>query len=208
MPDLQNSKIDTQTQLLERAEKIGRMGHWCVDLTKNTLFWSKEIYRIHGVTPEQYEPEVESAINFYHKDDVPMVREGLNRAIENKEDFTFEARIIRPNGETRYVRTSGECGTDESGNTVSVFGIFLDITEQKIAYKKLEENNEFLKLIMNTIPDLFFIKDKDFKLVEANDAFLSLYPPEQRDKIIGYTTFEQYDEHEKKPLLGTGQNCF
>ena len=59
-----SSEIRYQTELLERAEEIAKLGHWRVDLENETVFWSKEIYRIHGVTPEEYSPELQSALNF------------------------------------------------------------------------------------------------------------------------------------------------
>ena len=77
------AEIKNQTDLLERAEKIAHLGHWRVDLDDNKVFWSKEIYRIHGVDRKSFKPDLESAINFYHKEDIKRVRENLERAIEN-----------------------------------------------------------------------------------------------------------------------------
>ena len=81
-------------------------------------------------------------------------------------------------------------------NPAFIFGIFHDITDEIIAYERLEANNHFLNLIMENISDFLFVKDSDFKIVKANSAFLSAYPKKQRDKVIGSTTVEQYSDHE------------
>lgn len=60
---------------------------------------------------------------------------------------------------------------------------------------------ELYELITETNQDLIFAKDKDFKLVLANRNFINLYPPEMRDKVIGYTTLESYPEEEARDFL-------
>ena len=42
-----------------------------------------------------------------------------------------------------------------------------------------------IPLIMRDIPDDVFVKDTDFRIVDANAAFLSLYPEDARDSVIG-----------------------
>ncbi len=55
---------------------------------------------------------------------------------------------------------------------------------------------DFLKMALDEAGVLVFVKDKDFKIVYANRAFLGLYPPEKRDNIIGTTTFEEFPPEE------------
>lgn len=203
-----DQKIRNQAQLLERAEEIAHLGHWHVDLEENNVFWSKEIYRIHGVTPETYAPELESAIHFYHPEDIDSVRKNLDHAVQNRTDFTFEARIVQPSGNIRHVRSSGETQVDTSGAVSSIFGIFQDITEEKLTLQKIQEANAFQSLIMGNIPDFLFVKDKEFKIVQANEAFLNLYPKEMRDKVIGYTTIENYAKEEAEEFLKEDKKAF
>ena len=92
-------------QMLLLAERMAGVGHWLIDLRRNTLYWSDEIYRIHGVTAESYEPELDSAIAFYHPDDVESVRAAVSRAVDDKQPFEFEARVIQPSGESRVVNS-------------------------------------------------------------------------------------------------------
>ncbi|MGB1800571.1 MAG: ATP-binding protein, partial [Gammaproteobacteria bacterium] len=73
--------------------------------------------------------------------------------------------------------------------------------------KELKESQSFLSLIMSHNPDLVFVKDEDFKIVEANEAFINLYPEDKRDSIISTTTIEDYDEKEAELFLANDKKA-
>lgn len=70
------------------------------------------------------------------------------------------------------------------------------------------ENLVFQKLVTDNIPDLIFVKDEQFRIVSCNPAFLTLYPEHKRDKVIGYTTLEDYSEDEAELFLGHDKAAF
>jgi len=74
--------------------------------------------------------------------------------------------------------------------------------------RQLWDQTAFLKLIMDSIPDFVFVKDKDFKIVQANEAFLELYAPEKRNKVIGTTTLEEFSEEEIESILKQDRMAF
>lgn len=53
-----------------------------------------------------------------------------------------------------------------------------------------EEIFNFQRLVFDNIPDYILVKNKTFRIVKANEKFLSLYPKEEREKEIGTTTLE------------------
>ena len=65
------------------------------------------------------------------------------------------------------------------------------------ALEQSAASRRFLELVLDNIPDMIFVKDRDLKIVQANEPFLSLYPEDQRSSIIGTTTLEQYDPEER-----------
>lgn len=122
---------------LELSESLSKTGHWQVNLADNSLFWSDEVYKIHGVTKENYTPELSSAIKFYHPDDRARVEEYLQIAVANKEDFEFALRINAADGQTKYVHSKCALSLTDNGEVASIFGIFQDITEKKENERKL-----------------------------------------------------------------------
>lgn len=64
------------------------------------------------------------------------------------------------------------------------------------------------EFVLVAITDPFFVKDKDYRIVQANEAFFNLYPVEKRNEIIGYTTVEQYSKEESEIFLANDRYAF
>ncbi|MEL7312442.1 MAG: ATP-binding protein [Pseudomonadota bacterium] len=62
---------------------------------------------------------------------------------------------------------------------------------------KLFSEESFANLVFESIPDAFFIKDEQFRILYGNPALFDLYPKTIHDKIIGYTTAEEFDDPEQ-----------
>lgn len=121
-----------RTELLQLAEEHALVGHWRVEVAKQQLFWSPQVYRIHGVDPATFVPTLANALDAYHPDDREKVRLLVGRALQRREPFEFELRIVRADGRIRLVHSKGRCEIDpSSGRTAAIFGIFQDITERE-----------------------------------------------------------------------------
>ena len=69
-------------------------------------------------------------------------------------------------------------------------------------------SDEFFRLVLESVQDYLFVKDEQFRIVYANTMFLTLYPKEKRDKVIGYTTLEEYDASEAEAFLNNDRIAF
>ena len=121
--------MSSRLQMLELAERMHGTGHWYADLEKQTVTWSAEIYRIHGLEPKTFKPTIAGAIDAYHPDDRARVSAALNAAIERGEEFEFSLRVVRPDGTIRDVETFGRPQHNPRGKIVGIFGLFRDVTE-------------------------------------------------------------------------------
>ena len=76
-------------------------------------------------------------------------------------------------------------------------------------HKRLtREQQELQELIVDTNIHPIFAKDIDSKIVFTNDAFASMYPKNMQDKIIGYTTVEEYDVQQRELFLADDREAF
>ncbi|MFN3244358.1 MAG: PAS domain-containing protein [Planctomycetota bacterium] len=116
---------------LQMTEELVALGSWRVDIEEGLPYWSPMVYQIHGRDPETYRPSLEEAIDAYHVEDRQRVADYVGGAIERREPFDFEARIVRPCGEVRLVHSRGVPEVDDDGEVVSLFGIFRDITDER-----------------------------------------------------------------------------
>ncbi len=123
------AQIEESHRLLMLAERMAGVGHWRFDVIDRSLFWSSEVFRIHGLDPRT-QPPIETGLDFYHPDDQPMVRDLLDRAVERGEAWTFRARLIRADGEQRRVESFGQAERAPDGRVIGIVGVFRDVTEQ------------------------------------------------------------------------------
>jgi diguanylate cyclase (GGDEF)-like protein len=108
-----------------------------------------EVFRIHGLDPASHTPTLENALNLYHAEDRERVADIVEKAVRTGQTFEFDARIVRADGEVRHVRSRGMATADDAGNTLSLFGVFIDITDQVEAERALRAANERLEAMVH-----------------------------------------------------------
>jgi diguanylate cyclase (GGDEF)-like protein/PAS domain S-box-containing protein len=118
-----------QQRYFELASVTARIGHWRLNLETQSLSWSDEVFRIHGL-PIGTAPSLEKAVDAYHPEDRTAVNSWLEQCIESVGEFAFDARIITPQGEIRHVNSRGQAETDANGKVTALFGVFQDVTDR------------------------------------------------------------------------------
>ncbi|HKU68389.1 MAG TPA: EAL domain-containing protein [Candidatus Baltobacteraceae bacterium] len=169
---------------LEEAQEITHLGSWQHDFRTNETLRSKELCRILGVSEIDEGVSIGSVYEYIHAADIDVARDAIESAADG-EQFTFEHRIVRGDGELRWVSSRGRVQRDRMGNLMSTTGTVLDITEQKARTQELHflaYNDQLTGLpnrqSMNGILEsaissgsaaVFFIDFDSFK--EINDTF-------------------------------------
>jgi diguanylate cyclase (GGDEF)-like protein/PAS domain S-box-containing protein len=131
-------------KLLEQTSRIARVGGWEVDLRTMTPIWSPIVREIHAV-PENFTPDLTSAIEFYVPEYRDLVATALRRAIEHGEPFDIEAELITAKGDRIWVQSQGEPSIRD-GVCVRLSGVLRDITELKRAQDHLRSLSEMDRL--------------------------------------------------------------
>jgi len=167
-------ELERTREFIERTQESASIGWWEVDLADESLTWSDEVYRIHGV-PVAESVGLEDAIEFYHPDDREAIETAFDRLIEDGESYDLELRIVTATGQTRWVRAIGDPKFDEAGDVVGALGLFQDITERREYEIALESTREELRKIIDLVPDLVFVKDRDGEYLLANEATAEAY---------------------------------
>jgi diguanylate cyclase (GGDEF)-like protein/PAS domain S-box-containing protein len=120
-------------QWLEMAEELAHVGHWHLSLADgHSLCWSDEVYRLHGVDKAHFLPTARDVIDIYHPEDRPRMRDAVAESIATGRPFELLARFLWPDGSVRHVLTRGCYLPDPPGAPPSVFGVIMDVTDQKM----------------------------------------------------------------------------
>jgi diguanylate cyclase (GGDEF)-like protein/PAS domain S-box-containing protein len=121
---------------LEEAQEITHLGSWQHEFSTGQTRRSKEMCRILGVSERDEGVSIGSPYEYIHAQDIHIAREALESAPAG-EVVTFEHRIVRGDGEVRWVSTRARVQRDAMGNLVAATGTVLDITEQKARNEEL-----------------------------------------------------------------------
>ncbi len=122
--------LQVNTQRLADAQRMAHIGSWELDLVKNRLEWSDEIYRIFDIDPEKFEASYEAFLNAIHPDDREKVNVAYAESVKNKTPYVIDHRLRMPDGTIKYVHERCKTFYDDAGNPVRSSGIIQDITEQ------------------------------------------------------------------------------
>ena len=116
---------------LEEAQRISHVGYWERDLATNRYTWSDENYRIFGLRPQECILTFDDVQKLLHPADREMRAAAVAEALRGGRRYDVEYRVVRPDGDVRFVRSEGDVVRDEAGRLLRVFGTVQDITERK-----------------------------------------------------------------------------
>jgi diguanylate cyclase (GGDEF)-like protein/PAS domain S-box-containing protein len=133
-------QITLTSQLLKESQQLGKLGGWKLDLKTDDVVWTDETYRIHETSSEEFNPTVETGLNYYLPESKAILSKALYHAINNGIDYDLELESYTTKGKKIDVRTTCTV-SHEKGVPVRLSGIFQDISDRKINERKLEKNN-------------------------------------------------------------------
>ncbi len=117
---------------LAEAQQIAHLGSWEFERATGRLSWSDELFRIFGLPPA--EPiHYETYLEMLHPEDRDDVRRKVETSLEDGSPYVHQHRIVRPDGEERWVQSRGEVTWNEEQDSPRLAGTTLDITGIKEA---------------------------------------------------------------------------
>ena len=147
---------------LSTALAIGCMGAYAVNLADESVWWSPEMYQLLHVDPDTYVPSRASFQALVHPNDWAELMARRSDAIIHGDVLAHQFRIIRADGEIRWLSNRAKTSYDENGVALRHVGVAVDITEQRHAAEALQEQayklhqaddrkNEFLAMLAHEL---------------------------------------------------------
>lgn len=119
---------------LRLALSAGNMGTWEWEISTGTVVWSPELEALHGLPPGGFGGRFDDFRADAHPDDAARVEAAIRETLqERRSDYSVEYRIIRQDGELRWVAAQGKLFLDERGQPARLVGVCSDITERRLA---------------------------------------------------------------------------
>jgi len=182
-------------KLLDETGRLAEIGGWEIDIKKNELNWSDEMYRIHEVKSD-YHPTVDSSINFYTPEAVPVISEAIKQAIEHGKSFDIDLQLITAKENKIWIRVIGKAYR-VNGEITKIGGVFQNINQRKLAEQELVLANQEL---------VFQNEEKEKRAAELIIANKELvFQNEEKEKwtnelLIANKGFHQSEENFRRSI--------
>ena len=114
---------------LKRVQEFGKLGNWEWNLTNGEVQWSDQTCRIYGIKPQEFTATQSTVLEYVHPEDRALVETEMQRVVRQRIPYRSEHRIVRPNGNVRFVQVQGEVETGSDGAAHRMLGTTRDVTE-------------------------------------------------------------------------------
>ena len=179
---------------LEESARIAHVGYWDRDYVAESISLSNEACQIFGLNLQNRPLHLgewhAQWLKLIHPEDQPRVTQVLAEALAGGPPYNVDYRVIRPNGEVRYIHSFAELTRDERGKPLRLFGTMIDITERKKAEAQLLASEQLFRALVENSPDFIARYDRECRRIYVNPAIQKLFgiPPEQ---VLGKTPADQ-----------------
>ena len=144
---------------LRRAESIGRLGSWELDVATEVVTWSPGLSTIMGCKPTTSTDDLAASMTNIHPDDVEAARAALRTCARTGEPQRMRYRITRVrDGAPRWMDARSEA-VYEDGRVVRIEGVVADVTEQVGAEHASVSARSLQQAIMTASPDIIYVWD-------------------------------------------------
>lgn len=178
----------TAQKRLELAQRAAGAGTWDWDMHHQQITWSRDLFTIFGLDAVTDRASFAAWQQIIHPDDREKAAHNVEQAIKEKIPLTSEYRILRPDGEVRWINALGNTVYDHTGQPVRMTGICIDITERKNAELKISRIYHELQTMKFAMDEHSIVGTTDAKgvITYANDRFCQI-SGYCREELIGRT---------------------
>src|SRR5437588_7187740 len=158
-----NDELRHSQAYLAEAQRLSRTGSFGWKVSTGDIIWSEETFRIF-----QYDrtttPTAELILQRVHPEDASLVKQTIERALQDGKNFEHEYRLLMPDGSVKHVHVVARALTDESGS-IEFVGAVMDVTVAK-------EAEDRIRLIINAVPALIWTARPDGSLDFISERWL------------------------------------
>ena len=189
---LYRQKLSHSEASLKEAQAIAQLGNWELDHSSNLLYWSDEVFSIFEIDPSCFEASYEGFLKTIHPDDRTFVNEVYLKSLETGDGYEIVHRLLMDDGRIKWVIERGQTFYEQSKPIRSI-GTVQDITQQKQAEDNLRNSEAHLRTLIQTLPDLVWLKDPEGVYLACNRKFERFFGARQTE-IIGKTDYDFVDK--------------
>jgi two-component system, chemotaxis family, CheB/CheR fusion protein len=167
---------------LKLALEGGRVGTWQWNIQTNELKGSKEQAELFGL-PDRFFSTYDEWLKSIHADDVPEVTKAIHESILQQKILDVEFRIVRTDGDVRWLLSKANVYPDKNGKIVQMMGVNIDITERKRSIEALAESEKRFHTLSDQAPVMIWMSDAAENCNYLNKTWLSFTGKRLQEEI-------------------------
>jgi len=180
---LANGQLEERQWFLDKAQEVAGIGSWISEPETGRLRWSTQTLRIFGYTPEDFDGRLATFLAHTHPDDQGIIDFARRRIAEGGAPHEFRHRIIRKDGEVRWVEQQAQSIRAPDGHVDRIIGVIRDVTESLEQDRQVQSSQRELAGVINSVPGVVYRYEnrpdgtEGFTFVSQHSVDLFLIPP-------------------------------
>ncbi len=142
---------ERDVSLRESAERLrlaleaSQTGTWDWNFLSRKLSWDEYMYPQFGIRRGEFDDTYEGFLKCVHPDNRKEVNRAIALAVDRKNEFNLEFRVLWPDGTVHDIAARGKAFYDEAGKAVRMAGVSLDVTQRRRAEEEIRRLNAELE---------------------------------------------------------------
>lgn len=200
--ELRNKELEISEARLKRAELASGTGNWELHLESQKIITSEGAMKVYGLDDQQYDFKVikEIPLPEYRK----QLDDALENLLKNREPYDIEFKIKTL--DTCEIKDIHSIAVFDKEKKI-VFGIIQDITRQKQVEKALQESEVRMRTLIQTIPDLIWVKNENGVYLSCNPMFERFFGAKEAEiagktdyDFVGQELADSFREHDRAAM--------
>ncbi len=164
--DVERALRESQS-FLEQAQEVGGVGSWVSGVGEDkTLWWSRETYRIFGVT-EHTPIDVDTFFAAVHPEDREALQRAVEKASASRTPYSGNHRIVLPDGSLRWVFERADVIFDADGRAIKLIGVVQDVTERREQQEKIVRLSRLYEVLSDINSTIVRVRERQALFEEA-----------------------------------------
>lgn len=176
---------------LQLTLDAAQIGHWDLDLLTLVANRSRRHDQIFGYAELRADWSYEIFLSHVVPEDQARVDKLFREGVAAKTQWDFECRILRADGERRWIWGHGSVFADAASKAVRMLGMVSDISERKEAEALLRAADQRAATILETMSDAFVTWDEAWRYTYINAAAERILG-RQRQDLLGRNVLELF----------------
>ena len=148
---------------MDEAERLADLGSWVAYPQTGEMTWSQQLFRIVGLDPTTFRPDLESLQPLVHPEDRTRVVATAAEAARSGQPYEQRYRVVRRNGDVREVHSRVRAERAPDGTVVRLLGTMQDVTSAQTMVREIERVNAELRQVNQLNSDVLGVVGHDLR---------------------------------------------